>query len=313
MAAMRKMIRESSPGVLAAALVAGVIVGAYVLSGGGGSQENGAAPSHSALATPGLDDIPGLGRSADAAARDDRIALWESWSRAKNVESCMNRAGFVWHAELDYPAEMIPEIASSMGVRAESTSTNLDPAAANRLYVESLDEAELEGYHQALYGESTEDIVAAEESGGAPGDRDDFRQRGCKGESQGAVGSIWELKRELASELRTLREDARRTPEFAAAATKYAECARDHGADVDNPMELEESGVSLDVLGLVALECDDEWRAANEAGIAAAADDFKNEHAARIDSQMRKYGNLDDDLQRDSEFRAFLATTVSAS
>ncbi len=253
-----------------------------------------------------LDDVPGLGVGADAFQRDEVIAYWESWQRATYTAECMAQAGHQWVVELDYPVEESAKIAQALGVDARPP-TGPDPEVANAEYVDSLGPSGRDSYYKALYAESARDIDHARESGTAPGDRAGFAEGGCRGEAWAAIGSIWELREELASDLDAMRLEARSTSEFDTRIADYTKCALNHGAQVTSPADLETAALPVSVVSLVNEVCNRYWIEAVDAGVTSLIPRFRQEHAEPISRQQDRYSDTVDDMRQNEAFRAFVA------
>lgn len=268
-------------------------------------------PAEHVLAAPSqghesLSDIAGLGTEAGDAERDDLIAYWESWRRARYVVKCMNDAGYEWHLDPDYPREGTSALASAIGVVPLATPSE-DTAAANHEYVSSLAASRVDGYFQALYGESAADIGRLEETGAYPDHRDDFAEGGCKGASWDAIGSVWSLKDDLAPDLKRLRFEASQTAAFRGMVGKYKECAASRGAAVDDPGALEAGDFSADVVLAVSADCRPLWQRAILAGMDAQTPQFLEDHADVIAEHQARYADAVSSLTGSDEFRRYHA------
>lgn len=152
------------------------------------------------------DDVPGLGRSTEALARDDLIAFWEVWRRGQVTAQCMAESGFEWTPEVDYPVEALLGGVDLLGLDLSTASATTGPAPqeVNAMTLEGLAPAEKERYYQALHGESQDDMERVELTGELPEGRgDDFAAGGCYGRAMDEIGSIWDLKRTLGAEALT--------------------------------------------------------------------------------------------------------------
>lgn len=169
-----------------------------------------ATPTPSA-AVVRLGEVPGLGDTEILMVRDDTIAYWEAWKRAELVNACMAAAGFRWVVDVNYPGGAVPAIAGRLGVDPQKVD-GLTPTEQNRRYRRSLSHARLDDYSQALFAESADDVAYVNDHRGQlpPGRRGGrpFAEGGCVGDAAKLVGTVWQLKRELAEDLITLRKTA---------------------------------------------------------------------------------------------------------
>lgn len=318
--------------VVAGAAVVATVVGISVAATGPGAEEPPAAAGVSgdaapAGARPALDDVPGLARGPEAAQRDEVISLWEAWARARHTATCMQRGGFDYAPEVAYPEEAVAEVAHALGVtpgtavadgRAPHEVSDRDK---NRRYVDGLRGAPREGYFQRLYGESAATMDHVARTGGELPEgvaAEDFARGGCVGRAELAVGSIWELERELGPELAELREAQHRSEEFRTATADFAECARRHGLDAARgPADVEaafQAGtIGIDSLESVQKECFSIWVTADRAATARAADQLAARHSARLEAQQNRYAGALERIRHDREFRDFLSGQLSAT
>lgn len=158
-----------------------------------------------------MDDVPGFGRSPQAALRDDTIAYYEAWQRDSVVATCMANHGFEWRVEALYPRKGLRAIAEYLSVVPGKGRDKIAPANWNRNHESSMAAERRNGYLLALYGESAEDIDLWRESeGGVPDGRDPntFAKRGCSEKGWQKIPGVWALRDELSDELPNPREYA---------------------------------------------------------------------------------------------------------
>lgn len=203
--------------VLTLVTVGGFMVGRQVVPRSAAVEPSDAA---SGFATHPLDAFPGFGRSPSAALRDDTFAYWEAYRREKFIQRCMARAGFRYTMDVEFPADAVVAVANGLAIRPEGN--NPDPAVENDAYVASLEASALDRYYRTLVGESSGNIEAFEQSGGAVPPAVDaaaFATGGCTGEAAEAIGSVWDVPRAFATQAEKIRGDAARI-----AAGEYAGC-----------------------------------------------------------------------------------------
>lgn len=270
-----------------------------------------ADPSDAAVS---LNDVPGFGKTDDAALRDDTIAYWEAWRRDVLTQRCMRVAGFTWRPEVLFPGGAVAEVARGLGV-AGSASTRSDKAQEfNQATRSSLDADSRNGYTLALYGETSRDLDTFESSGGqVPKGRDaeTFATGGCAGKAIASVGSVWDLRRSLAADYEQLRRDARATPEFADALRNYTACFRQQSFDVATPADVDRlagAGADLEKLADANQRCGPYWEAANDAGVAAVMPRFLADHTEAISAQQDEYERAMESIRRDEAFLDFLGS-----
>ena len=266
------------------ALTGAALVLALVGSGGTVPETAGASAPHAARP---LDDVPGMGMSPDAVARDETISYWEAWRRDVSVQSCMRRASFEWDPEVSYPSEAVVLVAGELGV-PPSPDPGEDPAARNARRVAALSATERNRYFTTLNGESAATIAFVESHDGAlpPAEAaDDFATGGCRGAADKRIGSLWALRRQLGRDLTARVNAARKAPEFVAEQGKYHRCAAQQGLpDVQTPSDVDRALEQGDEQAAMAVEarCSVIWRNADEAALGRAAHGFRN-HEVDLD------------------------------
>jgi hypothetical protein len=263
-----------------------------------------------------LDDVPGMGLAPDAVARDEAIAYWEAWKRDVSVQGCMRRAGFEWEPEVAYPSEAVVLVAGHLGVTPTADGGGETAATRNARRAGALGSTERERYFRTLLGESAATIAFVEDHDGAlpPGEApEDFASGGCQGAAVGAVGSVWELRRQLGPDLARRQRAARGAPEFAAERGRYQRCAAQQGlagvqspADVDRALDQGDRRVAL----AVDARCSGIWRQADEAALGRATQGLRKAHATAVDRQQRRYADAVTTMRKDREFLRFVAAAA---
>lgn len=277
-----------------------------------------------------IDDIPGLGVSAEAVLRDDTIAYWEAWRRAEHTANCMREAGFTWEPEVLYPQPSIDAIASSLSIPVTLRPLAPSAAAANADAFEQLDPRQQDLYSHALYGESAEEMRDFSESGAAPIGRErSFAQGGCIGEARAAVSSVWDLRREVGPEVLAVELEIKRDG-FDAVRADYGACAADLGLnDIDGPEDVDqllaeataietaaqsrEFEELLSVTGQVTSECGDIWARGSHEAYARAVSVVRERHPDLFDEHLENYAGLLNDISGDEAFTAHLSAVAGRS
>lgn len=261
-----------------------------------------------------LDEIYGLGVSREAEERDDTIAFYEAWKRDAHTAQCMRAAGFTWHPEALFPAEEVSDIARALGVTPATGPLGADAPTKNRRIESALTPDRRDAYFRTLLAESAAAIDRMRETGGLPSGQDGerFATGGCVGQASAAVGSIWNLERQLGDDLQQLRARARETKAFGDARRAYAACASAHGLDgVRDPGDIERLDLTdpetAGAFSAVEAECQHLWDDANDQGLRAVAEEFRTEYADVIEQQQNRYAGMLDRVRSDESFRTFLA------
>jgi hypothetical protein len=163
------------------------------------------------LAASSLDQYPGFGQSPEAVLRDETIAYWEAFQRELLIRECMGEAGFDYAPAAAFPVGDLREVAGGLRVQDRvspfASAGPRSPAAWNREYEAGLSGGDRERYNQALLGESAADVAETDRTGVVPEGRraDEFATGGCFGRAEAAVPSVWDARRELATEVDALR------------------------------------------------------------------------------------------------------------
>jgi hypothetical protein len=294
------------------ALVTGAL--ALALAGPGNAAPDAPRASDQSAARP-LDDVPGMGLTPDAVARDEMISYWEAWKRDVTVQDCMRRAGFQWEPEVAYPSEAVDLVADHLGVTPAATGSE-NPAARNSRRAAALGATDRDRYFRRLLGESSATIAFVEDHDGAlpPGEAaEDFASGGCRGAADARVGSLWNLRRQLGADLSARLQAARKAPEFAAERGRYQRCAALQGlAGVHGPADVDRALDHGNRRAAVAVDarCAGFWRQVEEAALRRAAAGVRTAHAAAVDRQQRRYADAVPTMRRDRNFLRFLAAAA---
>lgn len=260
-----------------------------------------------------LDKYPGLGRSPEAARRDDTIAAWEAFRREELIASCMARSGFEYGPAVAFPREALVAVASGLGLADPGSAVTGSPSGQNEAYAAALSVEARERYYRALFGESGADLAAAWRTGRVPEGRGaDFARGGCVGAAIAAIPSVWTLKRELEGELDAVRRDIAASAEIAATRARYAECARRAGGiDASGPDVLDRLAASdrsrATAIPLVARECGPVWAAGYRQSEVAALKQFERSNMAVLLAAQERYRDAMATLSIDRGFLAYLA------
>jgi hypothetical protein len=300
--------------LITVALTAGVLALALVVPGGAAPEAARASDERAARA---FDDVPGMGLSPDAVARDEAISYWEAWRRDVSVQDCMRRAGFVWEPEVAYPAEAVVVVAALLGVTPTAAGDGGATAVTrNARRAAALSPAERERWFQTLLGESAATISFVEQHDGAlpPGETaEDFASGGCAGAAVAAVGSVWQLGRRLAADLAGRLRAARATPGAATERNRYERCAAQQGlAGVQDPADVDRAldRSSPQAAAAVDTQCSGIWRQVDESAQRRAAAAVREAHAAAIDRQQRRYADAVPAMRANRDFLRFVAAAA---
>ena len=262
-----------------------------------------------------LDSIPGLGRSPDAVLRDDAIAYWEAWKRDLEVQECMSAQGFVWEPEAAYPPEVADDVARYLGVAPLRSGSRDTAVVRNDRRATALGAAVRNRYFRTLLGESAAAIDFLEKSGGQlpPGESAaGFATGGCRGKADAAVGSVWDLRRDLSDDMASLLDEARSAPDFVDAQDEYQRCVQRHGlAGVRSPADVDRALEEGDDRALAAAEsCSTIWLKADEEASARAANALLQAHPVALERQRNTYARAVDQMREDSDFLRSVAANA---
>ena len=263
-----------------------------------------------------LDSYPGFGRSPDAALRDDTYAYWEAFRRERVVEACMADSGFLYAPDVAFPSEAMLAVASGLRVEARQALGLVRPSDTNRAYDSALSPSERDRYFMALFGESAADIKEANRTGQVPtGRADDFAEGGCTGKAAVNVGSIWDLRRSLATEYAEMHRATFNAPELSSTRDDYRACAAQAGvADIADPAELDRAFADGRVdssSSALANGCDAIWEAGYRRAEAAGAAQFVRQHQEALRAASERYRNVMSSIRGDAEFLTYLSTQVA--
>lgn len=262
-----------------------------------------------------FDSVPGLGRSPDAVLRDDAIAYWEAWKRDLEVQECMSSQGFVWEPEAAYPPEVADDVAEYLGVVPLRSGSRDTAVARNDRRAAALGAAVRDRYFKALLGESAAAIDFLEKSGGRlpPGESAaGFATGGCRGEVDAAVGSVWDLRRDLSDDMASMLDEARSAPDFVNAQDEYQRCVERHGLKgVRSPADVDRALEQGDDRALAVEGCSTIWLKADEKASARAAKALLQAHPSAVERQRKTYARAVDQMREDRDFlRSVTANAV---
>jgi hypothetical protein len=255
-----------------------------------------------------LDDVPGFGKSEDAALRDETIAAWQAFSRETFVQNCMSEASFTYYVNLRYPTEELDQIGLSLWARNAAPS---DGSVRNIEYVTGLSQDRRDKYYTKLYNLTSQQIRDAEkelspQSELAPGIRKGFLG-GCYGEAWHSIDSIWNLRNALDEEIINAFSTIMQSDEMASARARYRACAEPFGGrNVTDPKTLETSGLEPTLVIKVSENCDKEWMDSDRDVRSVREAQFIKTNQAAMDEQVAAYASALDDIRGDAEFKSFL-------
>jgi hypothetical protein len=237
----------------------------------------------------------------------------------------MRDAGFTWYPEVEYPQETVEAIAKALAVQRSDKAEVARPDDLNASTYASLKDGEKDRFARLLVGESAKDLEEFNQTGLIPEGKDDsFGLGGCVGVARQRVGSIWDLKNTVGSEILEAEKDIKET-QFGKVRDAYAACAADLGLnDVDDPADLDEllfqatsldtratEGSELDALveltDRVSSGCQEIWATGSAEAEAHALSIVRDRHPELFDAQVKRYGNTLAEVSADRSFAAFLA------
>ena len=264
-----------------------------------------------------LDRYPGFGQSAEAALRDDTIALWEAHQREVLTAKCMEQVALAYEPAVAFPSDAVVAVARGLGIEPNSDAAGLVPAVERNNQLEgSMRPEDRERYFQSLYGESAEDVLGSRASGEVPEDDPGFATGGCVGEAARSLPGLWELRRALDPVLVGARREARDHVLERNAAASYAVCASDAaGTKVAEPSEVEglvaDGQLDNDVGRRVLDECDWAWREVTIAIEERAARSVLDDHGPALVEVARRYEGIMGRIAADQPFREHLANELT--
>ena len=247
-----------------------------------------------------LNDVIGFGSSGHETVRDDKIALWEAFQRARYTEQCMADAGFDYIVEVLFPAGSIPGIASSLNL--EERHGTVRPADQTQdSYEDTLSETERDRYYRTLWGESAEDIDFAASTGYLPEGRNDFATGGCAGAAWDVLPSMHSLRRAIVGEMIEAKqvEDAKSEP-----------CFLSDGTRLDGLGDLEEvlaDAPSWDEAEKQHAECREHLEAENQAARERANKTVFDRYRQRLHEHHDYYRTVLEEIASDEEFKRYVA------
>jgi hypothetical protein len=294
------------------ALVAATSAAVGLLAGCGGSTGSEVRTSGSVSeSTHPFDPYFGFGRSPAAAGRDDTVALWEAFTKEREVAGCMRAAGFDYEPAVAFPTGAVADVGRQLGISAADHPPP-EPSKRNDAAAGALDRVARNRYFLTLNGETAEavDRFAASEGAGAPAD---FGSGGCVGEAEERVGSVWELNRRLEPEVEAMHRVAAER-----AGPAYAACVGERsGLRVDDPGDIESlltnSSTPPDEktkYGEVFDACMPTWDAAVDAEFRDLAASFIAEHRVELESFSARYEGAMARIKRDDSFRKYVAEVL---
>lgn len=264
-----------------------------------------------------LDAYPGFGRSSDAVLRDNAIAYWEALRREQLVESCMVESGFSYVADVAFPSEAMLAVAAGLDIGPSPAFGLVPPSETNRAHESGLSPSERDRYFMALFGESAADIAKANRTGQVPSGRaDGFADGGCTGKAAVMVGSIWDLRRSLATEYADLHRATFNSPELVKARDAFRLCTEDVGAvALDDPAALDQLAVDGQIdpssASAIRVGCEATWDTAYRLVSADAARKFVQEHQVALRSAEERYRHAMESIRADKDFHAYLSEQVA--
>ncbi|GAA0948465.1 hypothetical protein [Nonomuraea longicatena] len=296
--------RNRTRGVALAALTAGL----GILATGVGLL---ALPAVAGNPSAVLDDVPGFGRSPEAALRDNTIAYWEAYQREQVVTACMSRSGFTYWQDVAFPEAEVVKISEELKAPQPRTVTKEQqtPAAQrNGDYETRLAAQDRERYSRALSGESAAEMSEFRRTGTYPKGRGpDFGVGGCLGEATTEVPSIWDTKRRLEDQRQLMRDEIAASPQLNAIKSEYAACAeRTGGIDAQSPADVDAhavKGPAQQKAAALALEsCNEIWAKGYRAAEDVAAQRFAERNATVLAGARQRYKDTVTRIGQDQGF-----------
>lgn len=245
---------------------------------GGDAVEDGSQPASDELIVPAfrLDDVPGFGRSDSAVARDDTIALYESWQAERRIAQCMRAGGLPYRPRAQYAENADVRSALLLGVEvapgrrdgpgiARPQTTRPDPAARRQ------------------------------------------RERRCIRRAGREGPQVWRLKDELFDDLLEAQTtQAVGSATFRSARGPFDECVARHlGQTVAHISDLEVALLSADDADS-AEECFALWERAAAPAVEQSLSVFVARHQDRLAAQIRAYEGAIEDIASDRTFIRWL-------
>jgi hypothetical protein len=258
-----------------------------------------------------LDPYFGFGRSPAAAERDDTVALWEAFTKERDVAECMRGAGFHYEPAVAFPSGAVANVGRGLGISA-AEHPSADPSKRNDTTADGLDRADRNRYYLALNGETSEaiDRFEATDGAGAPAD---FGSRGCVGEAEEKVGSVWRLNRRLEPELGKMRREAavKAGPAYAACVAKRSDLHVDDPGDIESLLTNRSTPPDDKTsYGEVFDACMPTWDASVDGEFRDLAVSFIAEHRKELDAFDARYEGVMDRIADDEAFRTYVADAM---
>lgn len=256
-----------------------------------------------------IDEIPGLRRSASGVLLDDSIALYEEYLRARLIASCMEDLGFHHEPVIYFPSSARVAIADRFamdlpgeaGARPAQEAADINAAAVANMTIAGEDR-----YSQALVGESRQDLRSFEETGVVPADVDatSFARGGCTGRAWDQLPGIWELRRNLEPALQEVASVVERS-----ANEQLSRCLDGMGLGAENSAaDLEQAVLDGEIEATEAETCMVQYAQEWNAQRPDIEREFIQAHEDELSDHVAYYRALEQTMQHDRGFRAYLAT-----
>lgn len=230
-----------------------------------------------------LDAVPGFGLSAASQQRDELIATYESFQRERAIQSCMQDAGHVYIVTTAMPEPVVHSLASSPEVQAANRDAGVvavTPMPPSSPEAEPGDNA----YYLALYNEPKRGVVNGEDANGDGV----IAEGGCYGQAWDSTTSVWQLEKDLQSELESLTESTSDDLNSSRGQQDYENCVRARAGQHASDLAEAEDGfarglVSFKALQEITKQCQPAWdqirsQALRERQLALVVDSPEFEH-----------------------------------
>jgi len=302
--------------VVLRAVLAGTAVFTFymVLTIGGASGQT--VPAHP------LDGYPGFGRSDAASARDNAIALWEAYLREVTTQSCMQRQSLYYAIEVHFPSEPMKNAAEWLDIGRGSSPPN---AVTNSAHRATLDARDLDSHSQALYGETAADMERGSRSA-TPGEaapEHAFASGACVGEASDAVGSLWDLRRDLVDAVRAFEATVRDSAALLEARAQFSLCASSvsplpGGYPEQLRASYDEAFANFHVVGHDPFEsgyqaaiqkCAGDWLRSYQDALTEAYPEFIESHG-QLAAHKERYEDFEVRASQDAAFRDYVASRL---
>ncbi|MCQ3814485.1 MAG: hypothetical protein KTU85_08735 [Acidimicrobiia bacterium] len=254
-------------------------------------------------------EIPGFRTSAEGAANDDLLRLWEAFKEEKYIQQCMADEGFVYDIDIAYlvPSLIDPAdaatIVGSTGVENDVQKPQAELGTTPTISdSDSLSADELDRYFMTLYGETATDYQYFATTGSLPKNHSGsgFAQGGCFGAAENAVAGVGALRNEINDAVRIEKEKEM---------LKASACTTPNGVRLEDLEDLElaymavyESGENIQDAESDLASCEPLLNNTNDAAWERARAKIFARHNKRLLSHAEYWTAVANEIPKDSEF-----------